>query len=289
MSGFAQAAIRVAVTGIVVAIASAAGGQGNDPKATIDHRVFPDATNTGVPAGTILKPSGNIIVTKPGITIEGVDIAGQVVIAASDVTLRNCRVTSKAFAAVLIKEGVTGTLVKNCEIDGQGTGGQGIAGQGTFIANNIHNCADGIDVRGSHTRIADNFIHTMSGTADSHFDGIQADGRFSNLVIEHNTVINEVAQTSAVMLDNYWGPIDNVRIENNLLIGGGYTVYLNEVAKGQPGGGAVTNVVFINNVLGKGRWGYWDIRTELGNKPVLSGNTDRTTGRSLPGQVRTAR
>ncbi len=49
------------------------------------------------------------------------------------------------------------------------------------------------------------------------------------------------------MLDNYWGPIDQVKIDNNLLVGGGYTVYLDEVAQGQPGGGPVTNVSFTNN------------------------------------------
>ncbi len=134
---------------------------------------------------------------------------------------------------------------------------------------------------GDDTVIQDNYIHDMAGPPTAHFDSIQADGNFQNLTIEHNTLINEHGQTSTIMLDNYWGPIDNVKINNNLLMGGGYTVYLAEVAKGQPGGGPMTNVSFTNNILVKGYYGYWDIRTELGNKPIVSGNVNKLTGAKL--------
>jgi hypothetical protein len=241
---------------------------------------YPNTTTTGVPAGVTLASSGGLVINTPGVVIQNLNITGQVVINAPNVMLLNCKITSTAYAVVLIKQGVTGAVVQNCEIDNQGAGGQGIAGQGKFIANNIHDCADGINVRGSNTLIQDNYIHNMRGTSDSHLDGIQADGGFSNLTIRHNTVINEAGQTSALMLDNYWGAIDNVVIDNNLLVGGGYTVYINEVAKGQPGGGPVTNVSMTNNILGKGRWGSLDLRTELGNKPRIRGN------KSLPNDLR---
>jgi hypothetical protein len=88
------------------------------------------------------------------------------------------------------------------------------------------------------------------------------------------------------MLDNYWGPIDNVVIENNLLAGGGYTVYLGEMKSGQPGGGPVTNVRFVNNRVSGGYWGPLYLRTELGNMPLISGNRNHLTGGLLPGQQR---
>jgi hypothetical protein len=268
--------------GLLLFVSQSDVGQIEDRRVANDRSAFPDATNTGVPAGVTLTPSGPLVINTPGAVIKNLDIRGSVVINAPNVTLLNCKVTSGDHRAVLISPGITGAVVQNCDIDNLGTGGQGIAGQGTFIANNIHGAADGIDVRGSDTVIQGNYIHGMTGTAASHFDGIQADGGFSNLLIQHNTVINENGQTAAVMLDNYWGPINDVTIDDNLLIGGGYTVYLNEVARGQPGGGPVTNVSFTNNMLGKGHWGYWDIRTELGNKPVVSGNKDKTTGAMLP-------
>jgi hypothetical protein len=223
------------------------------------------------------------VIDTPGAIIEGLDIKGSVIINAPNVTLKNCKVTNSGNNVVLIKPGVTGALVKNCEIDNLSAGGQCIAGQGTFLHNNIHDCADGIDVRGDNTLIQGNFIHRMNGTADSHLDGIQADGGFSNLTINHNTVINEQNQTSAVMLDNYWGPIDTVAITNNLLVGGGYTVYINEVAKGQAGGGPVTNVTVANNRIGRGYWGTLDVRSELGHVPIVSGNVSTTVGALSPG------
>jgi len=141
------------------------------------------------------------------------------------------------------------------------------------LSNNIHDCADGIDVRGNNTVIQGNFIHSMNGTSKSHYDGIQADGGFSNLKILRNTVINQRDQTSAIMLDNYWGPIEDVTIDGNLLIGGGYTVYINEVTRGQAKGGRLINIRFTNNRLSAGTWGHLDLRTELGASPAIAGNT----------------
>lgn len=247
---------------------------------------FPDATTTGPPPGIVLKPSGDLVINTPGTVVENVDVKGSVVIDAPNVTLRNCKVTYGGYNAVLVRPGNTGAVVENCEIDNLGGGGQGIAGFGKFLRNNIHDCSDGIDIRGDNTEIRENFIHSMRGGADAHFDGIQADGSFSNIIIDHNTVINEHAQTSALMLDNYWGPIDNVSITNNYLQGGGYTVYIQEIAKGQRGGGPVTNVVVTNNRIGRGYWGNFDIRSELGHPPFLSGNVNAKTGGLLPGQSR---
>lgn len=236
---------------------------------------FPDATNTGVLAGTTLKSSGPLVITTPGAVIQGLDISGGVVIKAPNVTLLNCKVSSSGYYAVQIDKGVQGVTVQNCTIDSQGGGGVGISGQGNFIANNIYGAADGINVWGDNTVIQDNYIHGMAGSSGSHFDSIQADGAFKNLTIEHNTVINEQGQTSAIMLDNYWGAIDNVKINNNLLVGGGYTVYINESAQGTAGTpGAVTNVSFTNNHIGPGTYGPLDLRTQLGHTPVMSNNVN---------------
>src|SRR6201999_950080 len=132
-------------------------------------------------------------------------------------------------------------------------GGQGIAGQGSFIANNIVNASDGINVQGDNTLIQGNYIHNMAGPNGAHPDGIQADGGFKNLKIIHNTVVNELGDNSSLMLDNDFGPINNVLIDGNQFLGGGYTVYLNEYsAKTLAGtsyvGGPVTNVTFTNNI-----------------------------------------
>ena len=228
---------------------------------------FPDASNTGVSAGVVLKQSGSIVINTPGAVISGLDIKGTVTINAPNVTLINCKITGGGSSTVKVGTGVTGVTVQNCTIDNQSSGGQGITGAGKFIANNISNAADGIGVDGDNTVIQDNYIHDMKGSSGSHFDGIQADGGYKNLSIVHNTIINENTQTSAIMLDNYWGPIDTVKIDGNLLIGGGYTVYINEM-QGQ--GGPVTNVQYTNNHVGGGYWGDLNLQAQLGHNPTMS-------------------
>ncbi|MET0767966.1 MAG: hypothetical protein ABWY50_10005, partial [Aeromicrobium sp.] len=78
----------------------------------------------------------------------------------------------------------------------------------------------------------------------------------------------------AVMIDNYFGPISNIKVDGNHLAGGGYTVY----SDGQFTGGSITGVSFTNNTLGKGYWGYASI---VKNTVVWSGNTDASTGKAV--------
>ncbi|MGY4481221.1 hypothetical protein ACVWWR_000412 [Bradyrhizobium sp. LM3.2] len=144
----------------------------------IDLTGFPDATTTGVPPGKVLAASPGLVISTPGAVIEGLDITGPVIVEARDVRLQDCKVTHAGHTVIVIRGGITGTIIQNCEIDNRGYGGQCIAGQGTFLRNNIHDCADGIDVRGDNTLIEGNYIHQMTGPSDSHFDGVQADGKY---------------------------------------------------------------------------------------------------------------
>jgi nitrous oxidase accessory protein NosD len=113
-------------------------------------------------ARTLAPYNGNLVINTPGAVIQGLDIRGSVTINAPNVTLQNCRVTSGDFAAVRIKDGVSGVIVQDCEIDALGQG-QGIHGGGTILRNNIHDAVDGIDLTISNTLIQDNYIHEMRG------------------------------------------------------------------------------------------------------------------------------
>jgi hypothetical protein len=74
---------------------------------------WPDATNTGVPAGVTLTPSGDVVITQAGAVVSGLNITGSVYIRADNVTLENCKVTSGGWAGVTIDPGVTGAVVQN--------------------------------------------------------------------------------------------------------------------------------------------------------------------------------
>ena len=118
----------------------------------------------------------------------------------------------------------------------------------------------------------------MAKPTGAHPDGIQADGEFDDLKIIHNTVVNELGDNASLMLSNYWGPINGVVIDHNAFLGGGYTVYFNEMGS-QPagGGGPITNL----SIMSEGGWGYMSVRTNLGHVPVISGNVDNATGALL--------
>ncbi|HEY2044284.1 MAG TPA: right-handed parallel beta-helix repeat-containing protein [Jatrophihabitans sp.] len=247
------------------------------PPPPAGNGALPDASNTGVPAGTVLKPSGSLNITTAGAVVDGLDISGTVTISASNVTLKNSRVTAGAYYVILVKDGVTGAVIQNVEVNGRGTSGAsgsfGITGSATVKACNVYAVENGL-VPDSGSILQNNYVHDLAAPGDAHYDGIQIDGGQSNITIEHNTIINNHDQTSAVMIDNGFGPITNIVAQDNYLAGGGYTVYVD----GQFNNGAITGVAFRNNRLTKGTFGYVVIRN---NNATWTGNTDKATGASV--------
>jgi hypothetical protein len=222
--------------------------------------------------------------------ISGLNITGSVIIKAPNVTIENCSITSSDYNGVNIYEGVTGTVVQNCTINGTGAGpggSNGIGGSGTFLNNNIFGFENGINIEGSNNVIKGNYIHDLNDSDGSagHYDGIQVDGGFNNVDIENNTVIGR--DTSCIFICNDFGPMDNIVVNHNLLLGendAASTVYVIE----KPNNPAqITNVQVTNNVLGKGYW-YWAYIAST--SPVWTNNIDYATGKvvSLDNTLSTA-
>lgn len=232
---------------------------------------WPNASNTGH-GSTVLKPSGSIVISTPGTVVSGLDISGTVTIAADNCTLKNCRVRSAVWAIVRINNGVKGAVVDHCTIDGIGTGNDGdggIVGIGTFTNNNIFNVENGIIILGNYAPsvITDNYIHDMLASGSPHYDGIQIDGGNGNITIRHNTIANNHNQAGAVMIDNYFGPINNIVVDNNILTGGSFTIYVD----GQFNSNPITNVVITNNHVGGGLYGSTDFNK---TSPTYTGNVE---------------
>lgn len=232
---------------------------------------WPSASNTGVHGGTALRPhQGNLTVTIPGTVVSGLNIQGIVYINAPNVTLKDSRITVTSYAVVKIAD-VRGVTVQNCTIDGVGTnndGSNGIQGTGTFLRNNIFNVENGITVDGSgSTLIQDNFIHDLLASGSPHYDGIQIDGGIADVEIRHNTIINFHIQTSAIMIDNYYGPISNIKVDNNVLAGGGYTIYVDGHFNKHP----ISDVSITNNHIAGGYFGIVDFNR---TRPLYKGNVN---------------
>ena len=232
---------------------------------------WPDSTNTGVRPGSALTVISNgLTLNAAGTVVQDKDIRGIVRIDANNCKLINCKISGAVAYLVKINQSVTGTVIENCTIDGMGTGtgSNGIQGTGTVTKCNIYNIENSFAVDGGGpVLIQDCCIHHLKAAGSPHYDGIQIQfGK--NITIKHNVVINDYDQTSAVFIQNLYGNIDNVLVEDNVLVGGGYTVY-SDASKSSTN--KITNLRFLNNHMGPGKWG---VSAFTGNTPTYTGNVN---------------
>ena len=194
---------------------------GTNPLNARSHLGYPDASNTGVPAGTSLKPTEGFTASTNNAVYSGLDISGTVTVSATNVTIKNSRISNVGFFGVENESG--SVTLQDVEIDCGHTGTKGIIGGNfTAIRINIHNCEDGVFAE--NYRIRDSYIHDLATSETAHNDGIQSLDAV-NVSIVHNTI--DATDTSAIWLNNNsGGPLaQNVLVKDNLLAGGGWTLY----------------------------------------------------------------
>ena len=237
---------------------------------------YPDLTNTGVPSGTSLTASGSITASTPGQVISGMNVTGTVYVTAPGVTIMDNQINFSSYAGVQISPGITGTVVKYNSINGNGATNAndptGIIGSGTFIGNNIYGVENGISTDTSSSQlgcdIENNYIHNLIAVGSPHYDPIQIDGNTSGCLVQHNTLINVNSSASGgVMMDNASGSLANITVTNNLIEGGGFSIY----DDGHFNANAITGISITNNHLGGAAYGDTDFN---GTTPTYTGNVD---------------
>lgn len=183
---------------------------------------YPDATNTGVPAGVSLTSSGSITVTQDGAVVQNMLVNGQIVVRANNVTIKDTRIISGDYYP--IDYSASGLLVQDSEIIG--TSGDVTAGMSfsdyTARRVEITGTSDGFKAD-ANVLIEDCYVHGLYVSASSHNDGVQTTGG-SNVRLNHNTFklgdqdgINAIVQFGTEGSQN-----SNWTITNNLLDGGGW-------------------------------------------------------------------
>jgi hypothetical protein len=275
---------------------------------TVPHACgFPDATNSGVPAGLSLKTvpgqvssgpgwtssaDGSVQVTGNGAVLSGLYIPGGLDISASNVVLKDDRIVTGGAYGVSLRH-TTGVMVKNCTVSGAdaaaGRVGAAIAdlygdSTGTVIqGNNISAFRSGVQV--SAGLVTGNYIHAPGYIAGDHTNGVIADGGSGPLTIYHNTILNNLSQTDAISINtmNIAGPVMNKIIEDNLLAGGGYPIY-----GGTAFGHATSGILIENNRFAQafypkgGQFGPVAYFNPSGKGNVWSGNAWIRTGQAIP-------
>jgi hypothetical protein len=252
---------------------------------------WPGPDDTGVPAGARLTVRGSIVVRSRGAVLSNLDVRGDIVVQADNVTIRNTRVvnTGNAEWGILQRQRVTGLTVQDSEVRGNGRDrmGVGILNQGGLVTIrrvDVSVVSHGIDT--SQGLIEDSYLHDAKEFPGDHVDMIASfvgPAPGTSLVVRHNTVFNNIGQTAAVALFQDFGLTHDALVENNLLAGGGYTVY-----GGAGKFGATHNIRIVNNVFSRrhfrkgGFYGWaahWD-RSGRGNE--WRGNVWEGTGKPVP-------
>jgi hypothetical protein len=234
---------------------------------------FPDATNTGVPAGVTLRSvpaemssgpgwtsnsQGDVEVSGNGAVFEGYSVHGYVDVTGSNVTIKDNAISNSGNDITGDGVNLTGNP-SNVTIEGNtisspyGSHGDNgvfagikdITGEamGTRVLdNNIADASTGVQLYIG--LVENNYIHDEAlASAGSHLNGTTSNGSTVPLTIQHNTVFNPNGQTDAVSLFEDFGVEANVVINDNLLAGGGYVVYGGQNA----GGPQAYNIHITNN------------------------------------------
>jgi hypothetical protein len=220
-----------------------------------------------------LKVSGSINANQAGQVIQGLKINGCIDVTASNVTIKDDEIIGndpESFC-VNIANGVSNTLIEDTTIHGQDAGGNAVEYAVRDMGNNTHLlrvnlywCTECL--AGTSTSIKDSYVHDLANVSSAHYEDIY-DGGGSGLSVVHNTLYNAHGQTAAIYMSPDSGEaLTNITINNNLLGGGGYTVYGGMGPGPNPSRVAVTDNLFTTiYYAAAGQYGEVDYWMNSGN------------------------
>jgi hypothetical protein len=262
---------------------------------------WPGPSNSGVKAGAQLGATSGRTITIDGTVIDSEKITGGLQINAKNVVVRNSWIISSygtgqavnGTGVIKIWAGATATI-ENSTLDGSNRTHAGIWDEGASLVargNQIVGVNDGIFIWDTDNfTIEDNYLHSFTDqTANGHIDGFQTEGA-SHGVIRHNTFDISQDQDSAVAIWDGRRNSDDIHVDNNLMAGGGFTVYAEDYSpteQSPAGGYSVTNIYFTNNKFSTvhfpcvGQWGVWFTRGAPSDGWRRSGNVVLETGQSI--------
>lgn len=212
-----------ALAGCADAPASPSTGSTETPSSTRTERSWPDAGTTG--ANGPLKERPGETISVDGTVITDVRFTGQVTVAADNVVLRNVAIDSDEHYVLLVAG--ENLLIEDATLRGVPGNEAALTASegGQFVARRIDvaNTTDGVRL-GDRSRLVDSYVHDLAASPDSHNDAVTADG-YSDWVIRHNTIYNQLDQTAAVWVgDARYGGSSGALVDN-LIAGGGYAIY----------------------------------------------------------------
>jgi hypothetical protein len=206
-----------------------------------------------VPAGTSLTThNGDQQINAPG-TYSGWNVVnGSIRVNASNVTIKDSIVTNSGATgnAILIPSGVSNVTIEDTTLRGAAAGSAlqyavqnaSDASSITGLRLNMYNCTECWSGSGT---LQDSYTISNGVIAGSHYEDIYYGGGGGALVVNHDTLLNPQDQTAAIFTKTDFGNVATVTITNNLLAGGGYTIYGGLAGTAGGGSGSVVGPVTV--------------------------------------------
>ncbi|WP_131745324.1 hypothetical protein [Frankia sp. Cppng1_Ct_nod] len=257
---------------------------------------FPNADNTGVPAGvTLTNYTGPREITKANTVIQNVRISGggRITISAPGVVIKNSVISTDDTFDVSMNDNVANAsvVVQDSEFvgsyDTSPHSEMAIRGKGWTIERvEIRGYRDGGGPDGNNT-IENSYIHDFVVSSEcEHADGLQGLGNTNNIAIRHNTIDMALDHCMAgvVQLGTENGGNHNVTVDDNWLAGGAWVFYSSLL----PSGNTSDNIRFINNRLSKKHFAtygnYGVCANWIANAAGVAwyGNVDVDSGATIP-------
>jgi chitodextrinase len=204
---------------------------------------YPDPAygNVGVPAGTNLTPSGSITVSTAGTVINGLNVTGEIDVNANNVTIQNTKVTMTGGGC-----GPTNTCANSdihvlCDCNVTVSHVELTTDSSTTVEHAIRNSYGGfltVDHVYQHgnadalcwcgdANISDSYSTIHLAISNDHLENTYTDGDTDTM--NHNTFLNATQQTANIFANTNNGTggtcSNHLTVTNNLLAGGGYTIY----------------------------------------------------------------
>ncbi len=252
----------------------AVGEDGGDAALGACERPKPGPTNTGVPAGTVLKPSGSIKVETAGAVVEDLDIEGAITILADNVTIRRVKIRSGDYYPIRYFDNDNkGLVVEDSEIEGTSDDATAAISFANYTARrlNIHGSADGLKAD-ENVLVEDCWIHDLRNGPDQHNDGVQSTGG-KGVTLRNNAISG--ASNACVQTGDIGAATEDLTIECNWLSGGGYSLNIRGTGATRP-----KNTRVVNNRFGRdSAYGPWTIDDP---NPIVTGNVHDDDGSAIP-------
>ncbi|GAB3772271.1 hypothetical protein GCM10027600_31740 [Nocardioides ginsengisegetis] len=278
--------------------------------ATAPHACgYPDATNTGIAPGPLLRvpqdvtsgpgwhydPRGWIEIDGPGAVFDRKQTHLGLDVVAPDVTISNSLILASGDTiAISLRRAHRVTIRDNEIAGGEALGPErlGVAIKDIFsdttgirvLRNEIRYASTGVQIDAG--LIEDNYIHDLGLVDGDHVNGTTSNAGVHLLEIRHNTIFNPYEQTDAVSLFQDFGPQENRVIADNLLAGGGYTIY----GGANPGLGATARDIRVTDnriarIFFPNGGYYGPVAAWAADGNVWEGNIWDDTGAAIPAPV----